>query len=221
MDKKILEFLNKIAKMESDSGRNINHEVVSSGPQKGQHAVGSYGLLPVTIKDVIKRAQLQGNMPTDWKQFDNLTDDQIRNKILERPDLENQIAQSLAGRVLTKQHNDPNRAAYAWNHGTNLSYLPDDRLEDDQYANKFKHLKNQLQPQQIPQLQEDNTMIPLEAKNLMDKKAVAEDNSTMASDPNNDLDSQLANQLLSSSSSSDEDEDKNERWKQMAALLKG
>ena len=130
------EFLNYIQQIESSGGKNLNHPVVQSGVNAGDHAVGRYGLMPNTIRDTVKRGVASGTLPPE---MNNIDPSQLR------PSAEDQIAKALASRVLNKYH-DPAMAAYSWNQGTSLS--PDQIKQRDfmnsDYVQKFNKLRQMM-----------------------------------------------------------------------------
>lgn len=133
-------FLNAIAQIESSGGTNTNHPTIQSGPQAGQQAIGSYGLLPNTIQELSNRARLQNQLTPQMA-------DASRNpaSLSDDPALEHQYANQLATRVLNRFH-DPNMAAYAWNNGHNLT--PEQVRErdymSDPYVQKFQKVWKSL-----------------------------------------------------------------------------
>lgn len=135
MDNNVDEFLRKIAKVESSGGTNFNHQQIKSGIQKGDQAIGAFGLMPNTVDEIINRG-------TDIPHADDILsmDPQEKKKYLEdNPDVEYALARRLASQVLDKQNGDQEKAAFAWNQGHNLS--PDQiekrGYEDSDYVQKF------------------------------------------------------------------------------------
>ena len=55
-------FLEAIAGVESSGGVNFNHPTIKTGIHKGQRAAGTYGLMPNTVKEVVNRMRLEGNV---------------------------------------------------------------------------------------------------------------------------------------------------------------
>jgi hypothetical protein len=126
-------FLNAISQLESSGGQNLNHPVIQSGPQAGQQAIGSYGLLPNTIQELSNRAKLQNSLTPEMAAA-------ARNPaaVSQDPNLEKQFADQLANKVLNKFH-DPNMAAYAWNSGHNLTpeQIRERDFKNNPYVQKF------------------------------------------------------------------------------------
>jgi hypothetical protein len=129
-------FLDAISQIESSGGTNLNHPVIQTGPQAGQQAIGSYGLLPNTVQELSNRARIQHQMTPEIAAAS-------RNpaSIESNPELERQYANQLANRVLNRT-DDPRMAAYAWNSGSNLT--PDQIRErdymNDPYVQKFSKI---------------------------------------------------------------------------------
>src|ERR1700690_2172704 len=88
----VQDFLNKIAYLESSSGKNTNHPVMQSGPHIGTHAVGNYGLMPLTAQDIDRQSgsdQLQ-----DIDKFD------AQDKLQQDPALAERLASTMASKLL-------------------------------------------------------------------------------------------------------------------------
>ena len=125
------DFLNRIAQLESSGGENTDHPEVKSGLQKGSTAIGTYGLMPNTIREILNRKRLANQLQPADQELMKMNDDQIREKVSSDPDLEKALAQQLATHVLQRQKGDEDRAAYSWNMGHNLSpqRITDDKLK--------------------------------------------------------------------------------------------
>lgn len=127
-------FLNAISQIESSGGTNLSHPTIQTGPQAGQQAMGSYGLLPNTVQELSNRARLQHQLTPEMAAA-------ARNPaaIQQNPELEQQYAQQLADRVLNRFH-DPAMAAYSWNSGHNLTpeQVKERDYMNDPYVQKFQ-----------------------------------------------------------------------------------
>ena len=136
-------FLEKIEQIESSGGQNTNHPVITApNAQQGTSAIGRYGLMPNTIKELVNRRRLRGTASPDMIELSQLPPDQIKAKVEASPDLEDQFANDLANHVIRKQGGDEDKAAYSWLQGRNLQ--PDDitpeQLNSSDYVNKFRRL---------------------------------------------------------------------------------
>jgi hypothetical protein len=135
-------FLKTIAHIESSNGTDFNHPTIKSGPQKGQTAIGTYGLLPNTVDEIVDRAKdPQLNILKD------MSPDEQKEYLESHPDTEHKAALFLAKNVLDKQ-GDPEKAAYAWNHGHNLSPEQVDARDygDSDYVQKFNKISGAINP---------------------------------------------------------------------------
>ncbi len=134
------DFLNAISQIESSGGQNLNHPVIQAGPQAGQQAIGSYGLLPNTIQELTNRARLENKITPEMEAA-------ARNpaSIGSNPELEQQYAQQLADRVLHR-FPDPAMAAYAWNSGHNLTpeQVKHRDFQNNPYVQKFSKIWHRL-----------------------------------------------------------------------------
>lgn len=139
-------FLKRISALESSSGKNTDHPEVNTGVQAGEHAVGQYGMMPNTIKEFSNRMVQQGNAPLVVQRINNMEDTQkAANQVGEDPELEQLYAKVMSQKVLDSQ-GTPDKAAYSWNQGTNLSpdAITEDKLNNSGYVQKFRNLKGTL-----------------------------------------------------------------------------
>lgn len=133
------QLLQFIAQIESNSGKNFNHQIINHGLNKGTRAIGTYGLTPATVNDIIK------NNP----EYNNLAalDPEAKKQYLEsNPNIENSIAGQLVDTLQKRYSGDPSKIAYAWNHGTyiNPNKITPEILQNDEYTNKFNRLSQKL-----------------------------------------------------------------------------
>lgn len=137
----IAAFLKHISQLESSGGKNTNHKVMKHGIHAGTSAVGQYGLMPLTIKDLAK-----AHKKPEINRLARMPASEIQQIVKTNPDVEYQIAEHLARKVLRKQAGDQDKAAFSWNQGHNLSPEEIERrkyLEHD-YVKKFQKLKQKL-----------------------------------------------------------------------------
>jgi len=141
---KITNFLNTLAMIESSGGKNFNHPTIESGIHEGHQAVGTYGLMPNTVNEVVNRMQSEG------KGFPNLTKlvgrepQQIKAAIEQNPQDEQRLAEYLAKHVLAKQQGDEEKAAYSWFQGHNMTpeRIEQQGYKDHDYVKKYNEFKN-------------------------------------------------------------------------------
>jgi|ERR1035437_2569041 hypothetical protein len=120
-------FMANMANTESSSGQNINHPVQTSGIHAGTHAVGNYGIMPVTAQEIAHNAgvnQLQG-----MDKFE------AQDQLMQDPELQYRLASTMASKLLNK--NDSETAAYKY-HGGQNSHPTQDDLDDSDEVDKFK-----------------------------------------------------------------------------------
>lgn len=146
--------LEAISGLESSFGKDTEHEPVEEGLQSGSTAVGRFGLMPNTIRDVSKKI---GNRETDLgnavgpetdlpdvSELQDLSDEEITERIKANPVLENKIARLLYLEGVTKRGNNPDLNAYAWQYGNNIQ--PDQVdprvVEQSSRIQRFRKLKS-------------------------------------------------------------------------------
>lgn len=135
-------FLEKIAQIESSGGKNTNHKTLQSGIHAGEAAVGQYGLMPNTLDELLNRQHLEGRGPASNPEM-QATD--LSSLVANDPKMEHQFADQLARKVLN-QYPNQDMAAYAWNHGHNLTpkEVENRDYENDPYVQKFQAIKKSL-----------------------------------------------------------------------------
>ncbi len=140
------DFLKVIGQIESSGGKNFNHDEIKSGIHEGHRAAGTYGLMPNTIDEVLNRMRLSGQLDSDLEKIRDMTPDEKKELVESNPELEQRLARSLADRVLTRQGNDEEKAAYSWFQGHNLSpeRIEEENYKDHDYVKKYAKYKNKF-----------------------------------------------------------------------------
>lgn len=133
-------FLWNIKQIESSGGKNVNHKPIASGKFKGSRAVGQWGLLQPTIKELVGRMRAQGKSDPQYEKLVPMSHDQLQTHFKENPEIELNLARQLASHVMKRQGGNIHRAAYAWLHGHNLhpADINRDKLGASDYVNKFR-----------------------------------------------------------------------------------
>jgi hypothetical protein len=135
------EFLRNIGQIESAGGKNTNHPVIKSGIQKGDSAIGTYGLMPNTVDEIASKSKDPAiNSLTDMSSAEK------KDYIEKNPAVEKILATQLAEKVLANQGGDAQKAAYAWNQGHNLS--PDSIVKRDYQNSDYVQKYNKAAGQQ-------------------------------------------------------------------------
>jgi hypothetical protein len=133
-------FLWTIMQIESSGGKNFAHPKVKQGPLKGEIALGKWGLMKPTIKEILDRMKMQGKMTAELQPLYTMDRSEMVKHFENNPGIELKLARILAHHVLTRQHGDLKRAAYSWDHGHNLKpeNISDQQLGESDYIQKFK-----------------------------------------------------------------------------------
>lgn len=133
------QFLWNIMQIESSGGKNVNHPTVKYGISKGDRAIGRWGLLPNTIKDISNRMRAQGKLTPEIEKLASMDRDSMANHLNSNPHIELKLARFLANHVIKRNKGDLKRSAYAWNTGHNLfpSDITDDHILNSDYVAKF------------------------------------------------------------------------------------
>lgn len=124
------ELLDKIGQLESSGGIDTDHEMVKRGPQAGDTAIGTYGLMPNTIEEMAER------YPSD------LTEGMSEQEMVERAKVDPEFAKTMAGTMVSflkdKRGLSDDETAAAWEQGHNTK--PENIKLDTPRARKFKVL---------------------------------------------------------------------------------
>jgi len=130
------QFLSAIKKIESSDGKYINHAIIQKGPYKGYAAIGSYGLLPTTVRELVD---------TYYKSFlviRHCSDEDFAYLVVANPAIEYLLAKKLAIKILEKNNYNLIRSAYAWNvgHNKDLSKISEEKILNNVNAKKMKEI---------------------------------------------------------------------------------
>jgi len=140
---KVKDFINKIMQIESSGGRDIQHPEMQHGIHEGHKAIGRYGLMPNTVKELINRRRTQGTMTPELQDLDAMSPEQIKATIESRPDLEDQFAEQLGTKVIRQQGGDEDKAAFSWNQGHNIqpANITEEKIKESPYVQKYQKLQ--------------------------------------------------------------------------------
>lgn len=135
-------FLKTISQIESSGGKNYNHDLIQKGIHTGHKAIGRYGLMPNTVNEVLNRMRMTGTLTPELKQLQQLDPQTLKATLESNPELEDQIAESLAERVLNRQQ-DEEKAAYSWHQGHNLTpdAISQKPYQEHDYVKKYNEYK--------------------------------------------------------------------------------
>lgn len=139
-------LLENISQIESSGGKDLKHKEIQHGIHEGTRAMGKYGLLPNTVKELINRRRLTGQLTPDMQELNEMSPEEMKSKIEANPDLEDQLAQQLASHVVERQLGDEEKAAYSWNSGHNLNPqdITPEKLNKSEYVQKYRKLKTMM-----------------------------------------------------------------------------
>lgn len=114
-------FMKLIKAMESSGGKNTRHITMEDGIHAGDTAIGNYGIMPNTAKEIATRRKKEGvDTPSD-DVIQNIENKQVESLLKENPVLAEQYAEYMAQKVLDKTKGDPVAGMTAWHYGHNLS----------------------------------------------------------------------------------------------------
>lgn len=142
-----LQFLQDMASIESSNGLDLAHKEVTHGIQKGDTAIGRYGLMPNTIKELAQRMARQKKLAQSLEPVQSLPKEQLAEFITQNPEAEDQLALQLQRHIRSRPGvTTPEQANYMWQYGHNLTgdKLNERKYEESDRAQKFKKLRQLL-----------------------------------------------------------------------------
>lgn len=126
----IQELLKKIALLESSGGTNTNHHKMEDGIHAGDQAVGTYGIMPNTLKE------LANKYPSEVTS--GLSKDELEISALADPKFANTMAGSMGDYLKNKRGLSDEETAAAWEQG---HHTPVEDLDlNSKRAYKFRTL---------------------------------------------------------------------------------
>jgi len=147
-------FLLSISKLESDLGGNTAHAQMKHGMHKGNAAIGTYGLMPNTIQDIMsnydnKQSALRYRLGPDYQdpEIEALRDmdkEAYAEYIANNPQTETKLARYLSLMLAQRMQDDPRRMAYGWNQGSSYRKkdVSDSTLNQHPYVKRFDEFSN-------------------------------------------------------------------------------
>lgn len=125
--------LRAIAHLESSSGNNVNHPVIVRGMHKGHQAAGKYGLMPLTIKDMVSKNE---SLKQKYGYLLELTPQEITEEINRDSITDTNLASFLWKKLRSKY--DVKRSAWAWYHGpAKVHAIKQEDIIESEYVKKF------------------------------------------------------------------------------------
>jgi hypothetical protein len=157
-------FIRTLSLLESSGGKDMNHKMINSGMHAGTSAIGTYGLMPNTIKEFANRVD-----SPEIKELAQLPYPEMKRRLEQDKELERKAIEPIADFML-KRFPDPRMASYAYFQGHNLpvervakeyrgtprdeaylqKYLEAERALAEEENRKQAKLADQEQPAQEP-----------------------------------------------------------------------
>lgn len=133
-----------IGGLESSWGSNKKHTPMTSGPNAGQTAAGSYGMVPGTLKDVLKQRMNRGleNDPELNSLANEENPDVITENLNSNQELDRKAARHALELLAQKYDNDDAKILSAWRNGTNKKFKDDSYKDEDYVKTGLERLGN-------------------------------------------------------------------------------
>lgn len=134
------QFLSDMSTIESSSGQNLEHKKLQGGMHAGQRAVGRFGFMPKTIKEMTKR--MGDEAPSGLNALSEIKDEQeMANLVAEDPELEQAVADEMYEHV-EKRFETPEQRNLSWELGHNMSPAKiKQKVEGHPRTEKFRKLR--------------------------------------------------------------------------------
>jgi hypothetical protein len=145
-----------IAQLESKGGQNMQHKQVTTGVHNGHNAGGPWGMMPHTVRYVMKQdPNLRTKYPNLFNQSNNVEKhhSNITNTLNTRPDIAHDLASSLMNHLRNIHGGDMNKVIHSWRHGilgTKKAESKKAPLQDSKYNSAFWKVFNKLTPSTKP-----------------------------------------------------------------------
>jgi len=144
-NKRINSFLKAIAMNESSGGKNTRHERINSGIHAGDAAIGKYGLMPNTVKELANRMGKENPMNI----YSSMENKNIAKELKENPEHQEKFANFLANHLNDKFGGDESKMAYAYNQGHNLGLdafeNKHSNYKEHDYVNKYHKHRSEIE----------------------------------------------------------------------------
>jgi len=121
MSANIETLLKLMSSLESRGNKDTNHKVSDYGVQAGDTAIGEYGLMPNTAKEMANRRRLKGDADEFDKQVLAAPNDDVQEMLQKNPMGYKRYNEDLAVHLLNKTGDDLPTAATGWLYGHNKS----------------------------------------------------------------------------------------------------
>lgn len=106
-------LLEKIGMLESSGGIDTDHPEIKAGIQKGDSAIGEYGMMPNTLEEMAKR------YPSDITA--GMTKEELTEKAKNDPEFAKTMAETMVSYMKDKRGLTDEQTAAAWETGHNQS----------------------------------------------------------------------------------------------------
>lgn len=107
-------ILKAIKMVESSGGKDTNHAMVSHGLNANTKAVGSYGLMPITIKEVVSK---HPDLSQKYRDIAAADKHEIPALMEKYPKIEKEVAGALYDHLAKDLGHDPSKIGFAWLNG--------------------------------------------------------------------------------------------------------
>lgn len=127
--------LRAISSVESGNNPDAKHHLMSVGLNKGTRALGSYGLMPLTIKETIKK---DPELNKRYGHIVGLNGELFNAVVKDEPQLEHKVASKLYDNLAQKFGHHPERIGHAWFNGVSGTV---NALKQGKDLNRHWHVK--------------------------------------------------------------------------------
>lgn len=147
-DVKLQALLDVIKRLESSDGKNTEHKTMESGLHEGSSAIGDYGLMPNTVREISNRARKDKSLTPEMDMVSRMPEEAMKSHLKNHPHIQRQFAEKMATRLMDKHQGSEEKVAEAWLKGHNIptEKFTDDELEKSDRVKKFKEERMKMFP---------------------------------------------------------------------------
>ena len=171
---KMQALLDVIRRLESTDGQNVEHKTMESGLHQGSSAIGEYGLMPNTVREIANRARKDKSLTPEMDMVSRMPEEAMKNHLNANPHIQRQFAEKMARRLMEKHMGSEEKVAEAWLKGHNIptEKLTDEQLNSSDRVKKFKEERMKMFPllyKEIGNKDDTNFSLPEEVKLDLEK----------------------------------------------------
>ena len=162
-DVKLQAMLDVIRRLESSDGTNVDHKEMETGMHAGSKAIGDYGLMPNTVREIANRARNDKTLTSQMDMVSRMPAEAMSTHLTNDPALQREFAQKMAERLIDKHNGSEEKVAEAWlkGHNTPTEKFTDEVLSESDRVKKYRQERMKMFPLLYKEMgSQDNYKLP-------------------------------------------------------------